>query len=310
MTPQLAHDYSFETLWSTGIPASIEEAIRAAIAQGSTEPQAWQAQIRTQLALALAMQQKFADAHQQLDDATLCAQSSLDSISHVRIALERGRVFHQAGDMPSARKLFEQAQLLGHETEALFYLVDALHMLAIIADSLEEKLNWNEKAIAIAESGRCERSQRWLGSLWNNKGQWLFQLEQWEGSFAAYETALQYRIVEEYLPNIRFAQWTLARGHRALGRFEQAIMLLRDLDATYRVMHESKKYDFPEPLYTMFHGMVLEELALAHWSLTQMHAKSGLDLLEAAPIVSQHEPHRIEQLRSLLQNAQIKNMVH
>ena len=120
MTPQLAHDYSFETLWSKGIPASIEEAIRAAIAQGSTEPQAWQAQIRTQLALALAMQQKFADAHQQLDDATLFAQSSHHSISHVRIALERGRVFHQAGDMASAREFFEQAQLLGHETEALF----------------------------------------------------------------------------------------------------------------------------------------------------------------------------------------------
>jgi tetratricopeptide (TPR) repeat protein len=309
MTLELVHDYSFESLWSSGIPASIEDAIRAAIANGSTEPTAWQAQIRTQLALALAMQTQFAQAHQQLDEAERFIKSLPPSVSHVRIALERGRVFHQAGDIQSARRFFEQAQQLGHETKALFYLVDALHMLAIIAESAEEKLNWNEKAIVIAQSGQCERSKRWLGSLWNNKGQWLYQMEQWEGSFDAYKRTLEFRIEEQYLPNIRFAQWTLARGHRALSRPEQAIQLLNELDATYRTMHESKEYDFPEPLYTMFHGMVLEELALAHWSLTHIFAQRGLSLLEAAPIIHQHEPNRLEQLRSLLQRNDIENSI-
>lgn len=314
MTFDPSEDYSFEAYWSSGIPAIIESELRAAISDTVNKSAAWHAQINTQLALTLALQQKFADAHVCLDEGERClglAQTGLTDLqhhhpsgsattTHVRLALERGRVFHQAGEITKAREFFDKAQQLAASIQANYYLADALHMLAIIAEGIEEKLSWNEKAIRIAETAVDTRAKRWLGSLWNNKGQWLFQQGKWESSFAAYERALQYRIDEQYLPNIRFAQWTIARGHRMLGQFEQAKAVLNQLDETYRAMKAANSFDFPEPLYTMFHGIVLEELALVSEGLSRSYAEQALELLAHAPMVQQHEPFRLEQLRRIL----------
>jgi len=320
-----SQDYSFESLWISGIPSSIETAIQTAITHEASESPAWRAQIRTQLALTLALQQKFAEAHRSLDEAESLANSvgdtepaadSFDSdatpifppatITHTRIALERGRVFHQAGDLKQAQIYFERAQQLGQKCSASFYVVDALHMLAIVSASHDEKLQWNEQALQFAEADPSERSRRWLGTLWNNKGQWLFECQLYAESLAAYERTLEHRLAENYLPNIRFAQWTLARGYRLLNRFQEAIDVQQTLHRTYEKMQANGAYDFPEPLFPMFYGTVKEELALNYLSLNERglaksYAQASLELLKAAPMVEQYEPHRLEKLRSIAQ---------
>lgn len=320
-----SQDYSFESLWISGIPTAIETAIQTAITLEASESPAWRAQIRTQLALTLALQQKFEEAHRSLDEAESLANSAADiepttefggsastlvpqpaTVTHTRIALERGRVFHQAGDLKNARIYFERAQQLGQKCSASFYVVDALHMLAIVSASHDEKLQWNEQALQFAEADPSERSRRWLGTLWNNKGQWLFECEHYSESLAAYERTLEYRLAENYLPNVRFAQWTLARAYRLLNRFQEAIEMLNALQRTYEEMHLNGAYDFPEPLFPMFYGTVKEELALNYWSLTERglaksYAQASLEILKAAPIVEQHEPHRLEKLRAIAQ---------
>lgn len=320
-----SQDYSFEPLWISGIPSSIETAIQTAITLEENESLAWRAQIRTQLALTLALQQKFEEAHHSLDEAESLANSAADNepatefggsvslpvpqpatVTHTRIALERGRVFHQAGDLKNARIYFELAQQLGQKCSASFYVVDALHMLAIVSASHDEKLQWNEQALQFAAADPSERSRRWLGTLWNNKGQWLFECQLYAESLAAYERTLEHRISENYLPNIRFAQWTLARGYRLLNRFQEAIDVQQSLQRTYDEMQANGEYDFPAPLFPMFYGTVKEELALNYLSLTELglaksYAQASLELLKAAPIVEQHEPHRLEKLRAIAQ---------
>lgn len=71
MTFDPSEDYSLEAYWSSGIPAIIESELQAAISNAVNKSAA-----RT----------------------------------HVRLALERGRVFHQAGELTKAREFLDKAQ--------------------------------------------------------------------------------------------------------------------------------------------------------------------------------------------------------
>lgn len=156
--------------WDYAAPDVSEQRFRQELTRwpGDT-PQALE--IETQIARAQGLQHRFGDATTTLSNV----ERRLDGVpSHVRVRylLERGRVFNSSGAAEKAVPLFAAALELAECEEDAFYAIDAAHMLAIAAPA-SERLEWNLKAIAMAERAPDARSKRWLASLYNNVG-WTY----------------------------------------------------------------------------------------------------------------------------------------
>lgn len=165
MQPQNLPD--FDSLWDYSHPELTETKFLELLPQFPEDDPA-RLELLTQIARAQGLQREFSDAHLMLDEVE--KQLSIESSrARVRYLLERGRVLNSSGNPDQARPLFEQAMKMAQELNEDFYAVDAVHMLAIVADPASS-LDLNLRAIQIAESSRQEKARGWLGSLYNNIG--------------------------------------------------------------------------------------------------------------------------------------------
>lgn len=151
-----------DELWDFADPAASEARLRAA-AEAEADA-ATRGELETQVARALGLQERFAEA-----DAVLSTIPVTSDTVSVRIALERGRLRNSDGDPSAARPLFERAAEMAAASAHLTFLqVDALHMLAI-ADP-EHAQEWTYRAVAVLDPTTDPRTRRWLVSLHNNAG--------------------------------------------------------------------------------------------------------------------------------------------
>ena len=146
--------------WNYDKPADSEQRFRAELAKWpQDDPRSLE--IATQIARAQGLQRKFADAHATLD----AVETQLDGMpAHVRVRylLERGRAFNSSGAPERAVPLFAEALSLAGLC-GRFVLRDrrgahAGHRRTRRAD----RLDWNLKALAMAEKAADARSKRWL----------------------------------------------------------------------------------------------------------------------------------------------------
>jgi tetratricopeptide (TPR) repeat protein len=167
----------------------------------------------TQVARSLSLQDRFDEATNLLDSLAVAGDHHLNA----RIAIERGRVANSSGDPLRARPLFElaldEARLAGAEGLA----IDALHMLAIVAESLPEAARINLEALAQAEASTDPDALRWRGSLLNNLGWAYFDDGKLEQALATFEEALSLRREEGNPQAIRYAEEAVDETRRALG---------------------------------------------------------------------------------------------
>jgi tetratricopeptide (TPR) repeat protein len=236
--------------WDFEKPAISEEHFRAELKKwpaASAEAQ----EVRTQIARTLGLQRKFADAHALLDDIER-GLGALPVHVRVRYLLERGRAFNSSGAPERAVPLFTEALKLSEAGKDEFYAVDAAHMLGIAAPPAE-RLNWNLKALALAESATDARARGWRASLYNNIGWTYFDngkpgtaLDYWQKALAARQAMGNARTT-------RIAKWTVARGYRSVGRLDDAEAAQKSLAAELAKAGESDGYVFEE----------LAEIALA-----------------------------------------------
>jgi len=94
--------------------------------------------------------------------------------------------------------------------------VDAAHMVAIAALQ-EEKLEWNRKALELAERSADPRAHGWRGSLYNNIGWALHDQGEYAAALESFENAVAIR-QREGGERLRIAKWCVARTLRSLGR--------------------------------------------------------------------------------------------
>jgi tetratricopeptide (TPR) repeat protein len=97
-----------------------------------------------------------------------------------------------------------------------------------IAAGGENALEWNLRAIEMADHASDPLARNWLGSLLNNTGWSLYDLHRYEEALAMFERAQAFR--EEQLEagrgsvdNVRIARYCVAKGLRALGRLHEAL---------------------------------------------------------------------------------------
>lgn len=112
----------------------------------------------TQVARALGLQGRFAEATRALDDIV-----NDDPVVAQRVALERGRLLTSAGTPELALPYFTAARAAAADP---FLTVDALHMLAIADPSNSEE--WTRAGLRIAMTSVDPEVENWQGALLNN----------------------------------------------------------------------------------------------------------------------------------------------
>lgn len=178
-----------DRLWDFDDPAGSERALREAADDLRIDAVAAQ-EYMTQVARAVGLQGRLREADAVLDGV----QDLLDEIGPApavaaRLALERGRIRHDAEQPDEAISLFLTATDSARDAGATFLLVDALHMLAIVdAEHAEE---WTRVALAELDAESDARTRRWEVSLRHNLGWTIFDRGDPAAALREFEAALE-----------------------------------------------------------------------------------------------------------------------
>jgi tetratricopeptide (TPR) repeat protein len=159
-------------------------------------------------------------------------------------------------------------------------------MLGIVCPP-EEALEWNHKAIQIAEGATDERARGWLGSLLNNTAWTIHDQGRPEEALELFEKALAFRLERGNPKTIRIARWCVGRCLRSLGRIDEALRMQRDL------MSEGDEAGYGSEEI----GECL--LALGRVDEAKPHFARASELLSKDEWLVANEPARIERLRAL-----------
>ena len=259
-------------------------------------------QILSQIALAQAMQQKFDIAHQTLDKAEKLLEPQYQ-LAKIRLLLERGRVYHQSDRLDQALSLFIQSYDLSRLSPELdFHTVNAAHMVAIVEKHAEGKIEWNKRAINLAEQTKEERCHAWLGPIYNNLAQNYIEAEKYLEALQSFEKCKAHAEERGDQIVIRGALWGVGRALRGLNKLDQALDIQNDLLKEYEKIAEQGL--LPRELIYIGRGLVFEELAEIHFAKesdeqTQKYAHLAYEDLSKDAWMKKLYPKRIQRLLEL-----------
>jgi len=235
----------FDSLWDYDHPGAAEKRFRDLLSAAlDSRDLPYLTQLLSQIARAEGLQRKFDAAHKTLDRV----QKGLDKTddkTRVRYLLERGRVFNSSGKKDEARPLFLEALDLATKSKEDFYAVDAAHMMAIV-EPTEKQLQWNLKALDLAENSADEKARKWKGSLYNNIGWTYFEQRQFEESLLMFEKALEFQKQQGDPNKIMIARWCVAKTLRMMDHTEEALEMQRDLYEQYQAADKRSGYVYEE----------------------------------------------------------------
>jgi tetratricopeptide (TPR) repeat protein len=285
---------NIDALWNWNDAAASEQRFRErlTLAAEKNEPAEFRAEIMTQIARSLALQRRFDDAHKLLDE--IVSQNFLDHPSPlaVRYYLERGRVYNSSDKKDLAIQNFEKALSLAQDLKLEFYAVDAAHMLGI-ASPPEKALEWNMKAMEMAESSDDPRTKCWLGPLYNNTGWTYYDMKEYDKALALFRKDVIYRTSNNRPQQALIARYSEAKTLRALGKIDEALTIQRTNEQ--QIKDSGWESD----------GYVYEEIAECLYEKKDTNAKvyfkKAYDLLSQDIWLSANEKDRLERLQKLSQ---------
>ena len=201
---------ALDRLWNFDDPAASEMRLRAAASEAGSAVIA--AELTTQVARALGLQDRFDQADALLDD--LPAPAAAHPAVAVRVDLERGRLRNSAGSPAPAAVLFRRALDAALAANLEFLAADAAHMLAIAEPDRAE--DWTAQGLAIAEASIDPRCRRWAGSLHNNLGWTRQDAGDLAGALAEFEAALSAYRRHGTAEQVGFAQQAIEQCRAAM----------------------------------------------------------------------------------------------
>jgi len=235
----------FDSLWDYDHPGATERKFRELLpAALDSLDLPYLSQLLTQIARAEGLQRKFQEAHKTLDRVQK-ALDKTDDKTRVRYLLERGRVYNSSRKPDEARPIFQEALDLALKSKDDFNAVDAAHMMAIV-EPTEKQLQWNLKALDLAENSAEEKVRKWKGSLYNNIGWTYFEQRQYEESLLMFEKALEFRQQQGDPNTIMIAKWCVAKTLRMMDHTEEALEMQRDLFEQYQAAGKKSGYVYEE----------------------------------------------------------------
>lgn len=299
ITSRLDH---FDDLF-TGNPVDIERNLSALLPEaGKRADKSVYLQILSQIALAQVMQQKFDIAHQTLDEAERLLEPQYQ-LAKIRLLLERGRVYHQSDRLDQALSFFIQSYDLSKlSPEFDFHTVNASHMVAIVEKHAEGKIEWNKRAINLAEQAKDERCHAWLGPIYNNLAQNYIEAEKYLEALQSFQKCKAHAEERGDQIVIRGALWGMGRALRGLNKLDQALDIQNDLLKEYEKISEQSL--LPIELIYVGRGLVYEELAEIYFAKrseeqSQKYARLAHEDLSKDAWMKKLYPKRIQRLLEL-----------
>jgi tetratricopeptide (TPR) repeat protein len=279
----------FDKLWNYNDPAATEIKFNQILATGEANSADYLLQLQTQIARTYSLRALFTEAHATLN-AVEKQLPTTPNLASIRYYLERGRTFNAAGKKAEAKACFEQAKTLAQQLQHDFYLIDAIHMLAIIAPP-DEAILLHQQGIIAAESSQDAKAANWLGALYNNLGWSYFDRGEYEKALSIFLRALQWREGKGSAPEIFLAKWCIARTLRALNRIDDALKIQLAL------FEESTTTGSPD---AYVHEELGELFLLKHDQLKfPFHFEKAYELLSADVLMQRNEPARLERMKRL-----------
>ena len=280
----------FDSLWNYDDPAGTEQKFHTLVpAAEKGSNRAYYLELLTQIARTQGLQRRFDDAHQTLDYAVKALTPEMKR-ARVRYLLERGRVFNSAKHPDKSRPLFLEAWELGRSAGADNFAIDAAHMMGII-EPPKESLEWNLKALKMAEETKDAKAARWKGSLYNNIGWTYHDQKDYPKALNLFQKALAFRLEQGNEGSIRIAKWCVARCLRSLGQVEDALRMQRDLLEEHQSVGSKDGYVNEEVAECL--------LILGGTEEARPHFAAAYDVLSKDPWLAESEPDRIKRLKEL-----------
>jgi tetratricopeptide (TPR) repeat protein len=231
-----------KSLWNFSDPAASEALFRERLKTSRGDDAL---SLQTQIARSLGLRSRFDEAHALLDvlEPQLVGAGAEP---RVRYLLERGRAYRSAKKPGLAKPLFLQAvELAGsHKLDEL--AVDAMHMVALVEPAAADQLQWNQRALVLAQASRDANARSWEASLANNIGMTLHTESRYDAALASFKAALAARERSGQAGPIRIAHWMIAWTLRALKRHDEALAILRRLEREFDAIKEADGYVFEE----------------------------------------------------------------
>ena len=135
-----------------------------------------------------------------------------------------GRFEWKAGNLKTARETFEQMFGFCIQNSLWGRAVDAAHMVAIVAEDIEDQIKWTHKGIEMAEA---HGSHQWLGPLWNNLGGIYYDNKQFASALECYLKARVYHWQYSSESSKLFADYHVGMTYRLVGKLDEASKWLR-----------------------------------------------------------------------------------
>jgi tetratricopeptide (TPR) repeat protein len=238
------------TLWNYNDPAETAVLFEQLLpAVKASAERAYHVELLSQIARTHSLRRQFAQAHQLLDEANGMLSDKM-IVPQMCCLLERGRAFNSAGEPERALPLFEAAFVLGTAVspQADYHTIDAAHMIAIAVLDPVDQIQWNERALALAEATPDARAAAWLGSLYNNLGWTYHDMNEFDRALAQFEKAVAWRqaVHPDQPETIRIAKWCVGRTLRSLARFDEALGVQRALLVEYQSSGQADGFVFEE----------------------------------------------------------------
>jgi tetratricopeptide (TPR) repeat protein len=150
--------------------------------------------------------------------------SDSDPMGWSRYLGVRGRFEWQDDDLVKARATFDTMYVYCNTNGLWGRVVDAANMMAIVAEKVEEQIEWSKRGIEAAESGGVES---WLGPLWNNLGATYSDTKQFDSALSAFLKAREYHWQFSGEAAKLYADYHVGMTYRHLGQFDKAAQWLR-----------------------------------------------------------------------------------
>lgn len=214
-----ARPLDIPALWDFDDPAASEARFRASL---EGVPSDEKLELQTQIARTYSLRRRFDDAHRLLDTVEP-RLATAGPAPRVRYLLERGRTWRSSGEPGRARPLFIQAWDIASDRGLDGLAVDAAHMVALVEPGTDGQLEWNRRALAIAERSNEAYARRWQASLHNNLGWSLHDAGRYDEALVHFEATLRERRAQGNAAWIREARWAVARCQRSLKRLDTAL---------------------------------------------------------------------------------------
>jgi len=234
----------YDTLWDYERPGPTERKFRDLLpAAVDSLDISYLAGLLTQIARAEAMQRKFQEAEKTLDRVEKALPKADQKVS-VRYVLERGRLLSLSGKAREAQPRLQEAFNLAQMFKMDLLAIDSARMMAI--SEPEKALEWNLKALQLAQQSADVRANRASASIQSSLGWNYFEQKQYQEALFMFQKALEYSEQQGDPAKIRVAKWPVAKVLRVIQHTEEALEMQRALFEEYQAEGKRNGYVYEE----------------------------------------------------------------